>query len=69
MCLARQRWRFLGSGSVTRQWPNNEVMRSSVGPVARQRPVSNNGVVFFLWFVIEFPLPREHSSINAGLSC
>jgi hypothetical protein len=38
----------LGSGSVTRQRPNNEVMRSFVGSVARQRPVSNNGVVFSL---------------------
>jgi hypothetical protein len=42
----------LGSGSVTRQGPNNEVMRSFVGPVARQRPVSNSGVVFTLGSVL-----------------
>jgi hypothetical protein len=41
----------LGSGSVTRQRPNNEVMRSFVGSVARQRPVNNNGVVFSLGLV------------------
>jgi hypothetical protein len=42
----------LGSGSVARQRPNNEVMRSSVGSVAWQRPVSNNGVVFSLGSVL-----------------
>jgi hypothetical protein len=42
----------LGSGSVTRQRPNNELMRSFVGSVARQRPVGNNGVVFFLGSVL-----------------
>jgi hypothetical protein len=38
----------LGSGFVTTQRPNNEAMRSVVGPVARQRHVGNNGVVFSL---------------------
>jgi hypothetical protein len=55
MCVARQRWRFFlggGSGPVTRQRPNNETMRSFVGSVARQRPVSSNGVVFSLRSVL-----------------
>jgi hypothetical protein len=38
----------LGLGSVTRQQPNNELMRSFGGSVVRQRPVSNNGVLFSL---------------------
>jgi hypothetical protein len=38
----------LGSGPVTRLRPNNEVMRSFVGSVARQRSIGNNGVVFSL---------------------
>jgi hypothetical protein len=42
----------LGSGSVTRQRPDNEVKRSFVGSVARQRPVSNNGGVFSLESVL-----------------
>jgi hypothetical protein len=35
-------------GSVTKQRFNNEVMRSFVGSIPRQRPVGNNGVVFSL---------------------
>jgi hypothetical protein len=50
----------LGSGSVTRQQPNNEVLRSSVESVARQRPVSNNGVVFALESVLR---ARCHGNI------
>jgi hypothetical protein len=46
---------FFGASSfgfVTRQWPNTEVMRSFVGSVSRQRPVSSNGVVFSLGSVL-----------------
>jgi hypothetical protein len=38
--------------SVTRHWPNSVLMRSFVESVARQRPVNNSGVVFFLGSVL-----------------
>jgi hypothetical protein len=50
----------LGSGSVTKQRPNNEVMRSFVGSVARQRHVGNNGVRS------EGPLPRKNLLLIQG---
>jgi hypothetical protein len=61
-------------GSVSRQRSNNEVMRSFVGSVLRQRPTGNSGVVFFWGVRSEGPLSREHHSINTtriaeGLSC
>jgi hypothetical protein len=46
----------LGSGSVTIQRPNNEVVRSFVGSVARLQPVSNSGVVFSLESVLGLSL-------------
>jgi hypothetical protein len=39
-------------GPLLWQRPNNEVMRSFVRSVARQRPVGNNGVVFSLESVL-----------------
>jgi hypothetical protein len=51
-CMYVSSWAALAfsleSGSITRQRPNNEIMRYFFGSVARQRPVSNNGVVFSL---------------------
>jgi hypothetical protein len=48
------------------QQPNNEIKRSLVESVARQRPVSNNGVAFSLGSVLRY-LCREN--IILGLSC
>jgi hypothetical protein len=39
-------------GLLLWQWSNNEVKRSLVESVARQWPVSNNGVVFSLGSVL-----------------
>jgi hypothetical protein len=61
-------------GSVTRQRSNNEVMRSFVRSVPRQRPVANNAVGVFLGVRSEGPSPRKRHSINTtriakGLRC
>jgi hypothetical protein len=57
--------------SITRQCLNNEVMHSFVGSVARQWPLSNNGLVFSLGSILRTHCHRKSidtTPIAKGLS-